>query len=156
MLKKHELRELLVQSLHTLPLDLQHQLTVTSSMFFKQCQVPTPLAKDAFGRARSKGLHHLIDIDFYNSWTLKSYEMINCTQISPVVETISFDFKCFTLFHNETFNVNDQNYRIPKDVVGNLKNLVWIQLNRDFIFNGMIYIHQPECEFIITPLSIFD
>ena len=185
ILKQHEFRDMLVQSLYALPIDQQHQLTVKSEKFFKQCQVPTPLANTiakTFDQRKNKKTinidnniqsssqqistiynnhqqqqkqqsNRLFNIEFYNAWKLKSYEMINCTEISPIIETISVDFKCFTLFYNETVNNVNNNIdaisdkysnKIPTDVVSNLKYLAWIQLNRDFILNGLLYIHQPE------------
>jgi len=44
MLKKHDMRTMLISSLHSLPISQQHQLTVKSDKFFRQCQVPTPLS----------------------------------------------------------------------------------------------------------------
>lgn len=145
---------MLVGSLHTLPLDQQHNMTVSAAMFLKGCQVPTPLGRIAKGTKGAKLASRFND-QLYSQWSsLQSYDMINCEEFSPVVETISHDFKCFTLFHSpqslrrdHAHGGGDSNYQIPKDVVGNLKYLAYITLNRDFMFNGLVYIHPPDCKF---------
>ncbi|KAI2805548.1 hypothetical protein BLOT_004546 [Blomia tropicalis] len=119
-------------------------MTVKSNLFFKDCQVPTPLGRIVNEKLFENGKHHLMLESFTNWRDIHSYNTINCSQISPIIETISTDFKCFTLFHNQTIKITDANYQIPKDVAGYLKYLAWIKLNRDFIFNGLIYIHSPK------------
>lgn len=145
MLKRQEMRELLLNVIHSLPINQQHQMTVKSNLFFKDCQVPTPLGRIVNEKLFENGKHHLMLESFTNWRDIHSYNTINCSQISPIIETISTDFKCFTLFHNQTIKITDANYQIPKDVAGYLKYLAWIKLNRDFIFNGLIYIHSPKC-----------
>lgn len=137
MLKKRKFRDMLLQSLYSQPINKQHQLTVSSSMFFKQCQLPTPLGRHMRSQ---KNKHYLLQW-----WDVQSYNRINCTKLGPILETISYEFKCFTLFLNQSVRLgHDSNYEIPKDVAANLKYLAWIRLNRDFIFNGLIYIHSHE------------
>ncbi|UXI14494.1 hypothetical protein NH340_JMT00437 [Sarcoptes scabiei] len=139
MLKKRKYRDKLIKSLLSQTIDKQHELTVSSTKFFKLCQLATPLGQligpqiDQFS---------IKSFDFDN-WDLKSYNKINCSSLSTIQETISYEFKCFTLFLNRTA-YDDINYQIPKDVAANLKYLAWIELNRDFMFNGLIYIHSPE------------
>lgn len=140
MLKKRQLRKILIESLHSLPINEQHNMTVSTEKFFKKCQLPTPLGRYIMNQTQSHST-----LSLYQKWGLQSYNKINCTQLAPVLETISHEFKCFTLFLNHSIHHNkDKNYQIPKDVVFNLKNLVWIELNRDFMFNGLIYIHPPD------------
>lgn len=151
LLKKREMREMLLKSLHSLPINQQHLLTVSSDKFFKQCELPTPLGQYIQNKETD---HETINFpQFYHSWNSRSYEKINCTSISPIVETISFEFKCFTLFNQADDNDLDINYQIPRDVATNLKYLAWIQLNRDFMFNGLLYIHSPESNVLKVPLS---
>lgn len=151
MLKKRKHRDKLIKSLLSQTIDKQHELTVSSTKFFKLCQLATPLGQligpqiDQFS---------IKSFDFDN-WDLKSnklnlkaaYNKINCSSLSTIQETISYEFKCFTLFLNRTA-YDDINYQIPKDVAANLKYLAWIELNRDFMFNGLIYIHSPESKYL--------
>ncbi|CAG2100138.1 unnamed protein product [Medioppia subpectinata] len=69
---------------------------------------------------------------------------INCSAIADIVETISYDQKCYTLFYNNGNNYDKSKYRINRDEAANLKNLAWIRINRDYMFNGLIYIHSPK------------
>lgn len=141
MLRKRQYREKLISSLHSQTIDKQHELTVSADKFFKSCQLASPLNQYSGLNSRNYFNHY---------WDQLNYK-INCSSLGFIYETISYEFKCFTLFRNRSsLNNNyykDINYQIPRDVAIYLKYLAWIELNRDFMFNGLIYIHSPERKF---------
>jgi len=124
LLRKKTYRDLLEGPLRRLPIHLQHKNTISAIQFFDTCELPTPIGYQ-------KGLTY-------------NYKKINCSAISKIVETISYDRKCFTLFYNNEAKYDQNNYKIKRDAASNLKYLAWIRVNRDFIYNGLIYIHPPK------------
>jgi hypothetical protein len=124
LLKKKIYRDLLEEPFKRLPIHLQHKSTINAIQFFDRCEIPTPVGLE-------KGLTYV-------------YKKVNCSAISQIVETISFDRKCFTLFFNNEAKYDTNNYKIKRDAASNLKYLAWIRINRDFIFNGLIYVHPPK------------
>ena len=124
LLRKKTFRQLLEEPLRKLAINTQHKLTINSAKFFDKCEVPTPIG--------------------YQTGLSYSYTKINCSVISKIVETISVDKKCFTLFFNNERNFNHNNYKIKRDSAANLKYLAWIRINRDYILNGLLYIHSPK------------
>ncbi|OTF84054.1 hypothetical protein BLA29_004463, partial [Euroglyphus maynei] len=141
MLKKRKYRDKLLKSLHSQTIDIQHNLTVSKEKFFKKCHLATPLGQ--YPNRIISNKDYFSSTLMHPNWDLQSYNRINCSSLNPIYETISYEFKCFTLFQNRTA-YQDINYQIPKDAAANLKYLAWIELNRDFMFNGLIYIHSPE------------
>ncbi|XP_054166032.1 uncharacterized protein LOC128963542 [Oppia nitens] len=124
LLRKKAFRQLLEEPLRTLPIHLQHQYTINANNFFDKCEVPTPVG--------------------YQKGFTYSNTKINCSAISKIVETISYDTKCYTLFYNNVENYDQNKYKIKRDMAANLKYLAWIRLNRDYILNGLIFIHSPK------------
>lgn len=142
MLRKRQYREKLISSLHSQTIDKQHELTVSADKFFKSCQLASPLSQYSGLNSRSDFTSYM----YNQNWEQLNYK-INCSSLGFIYETISYEFKCFTLFRNRSSLNNyykDINYQIPRDVAIYLKYLAWIELNRDFMFNGLIYIHSPE------------
>ena len=138
LLSRTPIREQLLSVLQSLPIDQQHRFTVSASQFFTECQLPSPINRDPSKMSSTSSNQNN---NFYQN---NNFPEMNCTQFSPIIETISYEFKCFSLFQNRT-NLGGQrvpkNYDIPKDLLTNFKYLLWIQLNRDYMFNGFIYIH---------------
>ncbi|KAJ6217415.1 hypothetical protein RDWZM_008572 [Blomia tropicalis] len=134
LLESNQVKQLLLNTLHMFSISEQHQLTVKADQFFYQCQLPF---KYNFNRK----------MNLYPSFMeVRGSGAINCSQFSEIVETISYNMKCFTLFMNHTIDSETRqfSYEILRDVAANFKYLVLMQINREYISNGYIYLHAPD------------
>ena len=145
LLSRTRNRQQLLSVLHSLPLNQQHRLTVSSSEFFRECHLPTSSA-GGYLQPNTKIINGLPSSSTSSSFV----NVIDCSRFGTIVETISYRYKCFSLFLQSPLEsiLDTSKYEIPQDVITNFKYLVWIKLNRDYIFNGIILIHPPDGKFL--------
>ncbi|CAG2104717.1 unnamed protein product, partial [Medioppia subpectinata] len=117
---------------YLLNLTLEEQLlngTIGANRFFNICGVRAPLA-----------LSNVSD---------RQYHHVNCTLVSPVVESINNYYKCFTIFNQNGSKLTNR-YRVDHDAEfhENGFNLFWFALNTTYLRELSLYMHDRREPFV--------